>query len=105
MVRAPSHSSLMLTHVVLFALKPDAAPDAGDRIVQDALENLTQIPGVQHLSAGRLVQRDSGYDYALAMQFAGQAALDAYRTHPIHLDYVAFLEATTAKRLAYDFEA
>lgn len=93
----------MLTHVVLFSLKPGAAADAGDRIVADALEQLSQIPGVQHLSAGKVMQAESEYDYGLAMQFADRAALKAYRVHPVHQAYVAFLGTATAKRLAYDF--
>ena len=95
----------MLTPVVLFALKPDAAPDAGERLVREALGRLTQIPGVQHLSAGKVVQPESDYDYALAMQFDDTDALDAYRIHPIHQEYVAFLQTATAQRLAYDFVA
>lgn len=93
----------MLTHVVLFAMKPDAAPEDGDRLVRDALEKLTGIPGVQNLTAGKVLQADSGYDYALAMQFADHAALEVYREHPVHQEYMAFLQTATAKRLAYDF--
>ena len=94
----------MLTHVVLFALKPEAPPEAGRRLIDDALHNLTRIPGVQHLTAGRVQQADRGFDIALAMQFDDAAGLEAYRVHPIHLEYVAFLETAVGKRLAYDFE-
>lgn len=95
----------MLTHIVLFALTPEAPPEAEERLIRDALEKLTQIPGVMHLTAGRVLQRDTGFDLALAMQFADAAALEAYRVHPIHQEYVAFLNTAVGKRQAYDFES
>ncbi len=93
----------MLTHVVLFTIKPDAEPEAGERLVRDAQERLTRIPGVRNLSAGRVVQAESGFHVALAMQFEDEAALDTYRVHPIHQEYVAYLTTVTSDRQAYDF--
>ena len=94
----------MLTHVVLFTLRADAGPDAAARLVGDALAQLTTIPGVSNLSAGRVLQSDSDFDVALAMQFEDAAGLDAYRVHPIHQAYVAYLETVVGQRQAYDFE-
>jgi len=94
----------MLTHVVLFTMQPNAEAGATDRLVHDALQKLTQIPGVQHLSAGRVLQEDSEYQIALSMQFADVAALEAYRVHPVHTEYVAYLSSVTTGRRAYDFE-
>lgn len=93
----------MLTHVVLIALKPGATPEDGDRIVHDALNNLTRIPGVRHLSAGQLLQEDAGFDYGLAMQFEDAAALDAYRVHPLHQAFVEVLSACVDHFTGYDF--
>jgi hypothetical protein len=77
-----------LTHIVMFEVKPDASPDAVDRLVTEARAKLTQIPGVSELHAGWVMQRDSPHRVILTMRLVDEAALAAYRFHPLHIEYV-----------------
>lgn len=77
-----------LTHIVMFEVRPDASPEAVDRLVTEARSKLTQIPGVSELHAGWTLQRDSPHRVVLTMRLEDEAALAAYRVHPLHVEYV-----------------
>jgi hypothetical protein len=49
---------------------------------------LATIPGVQNFELLRQVHPDTEYRLAFSMQFADQAAYDAYKVHPDHLAFV-----------------
>jgi hypothetical protein len=58
---------------------------------------------VRDLTAGYVMQRDSPYRVALAMRFEDEAALEAYRVHPIHVAYVRdVIEPVRDGRMAID---
>lgn len=92
-----------LTHIVLFRIRPDADPAAVERLITEAREKLPQIPGVSELHAGWVIQRDSPYQVGLSMRLPDEAALEAYRVHPLHVEYVErVLEPVRESRLAID---
>jgi len=101
----------MLTHVVLFWLKPDAPADTATRLIGRAQAELTGIPGVRHLNAGAPIPTtraivDTSYQVGLSMQFANAEELDAYQIHPVHQRYVKeCVQPNTSKVLVYDFTA
>ena len=82
-------SNQAIEHIVIIWLKQPGLTDAQDTIIK-ASQALKTIPGVMALKSGKAVpsQReivDSSFDVALIVSFADQAALDAYLTHPLHL--------------------
>jgi hypothetical protein len=82
-------SSQTIEHIVIIWLKQPGNTDAQNTIIK-ASQALKTIPGVMAIKSGKAVpsQRtvvDSSFDVALIISFADQAALDAYLTHPLHL--------------------
>lgn len=79
----------MIRHIVMWKLRGDtpAAKAANVQRLRASFHSLRgRIPGLLHLEIGA---DTSGVDYAcdvvLLSDFASQAALDAYATHPEHL--------------------
>ena len=73
----------MIRHVVLFSAKD---PKDIDTIV-DTLSGYRDIPGVEGLEVERTIRRDqwsSEIDVALHALFRDEAALAAYKRHPIY---------------------
>ena len=64
----------------MFTLKPDA--DEADFLA--AIAALESIPGVEAFELMREVSPKNGYEHALTMEFADQAAYTAYNEHPEH---------------------
>jgi heme-degrading monooxygenase HmoA len=92
-----------IRHQVVFTLKPDA--DEADFL--KAIAALESIPGVEAFELMREVSPKNGYEHALTMEFADEAAYTAYNEHPEHAGFVAnrwdaevaeFLEIDTVAR-------
>ena len=92
-----------IRHQVVFTLKPDA--DEADFL--RAVQELEAIPGVEAFELMREVSPKNGFEHALTMEFADQAAYTAYNEHPDHAGFVAnrwdnevadFLEIDTVAR-------
>lgn len=47
--------------------------------------------------------RSQGWHYLLHTTFADAAALQAYLDHPVHQEFVAFLNERGCERLAFDY--
>ena len=99
----PILSAGRIRHQVVFTLKPDA--DEADFL--KAIGALEAIPGVEAFELMREVSPKNGYEHALTMEFADQAAYTAYNEHPQHAGFVAnrwdaevadFLEIDTVAR-------
>lgn len=94
----------MLQHIVLFKTRPGLAPELFDRIIADALQQLTAIPGVINLRAGTPLDENVGWDICLSMDFASREKLEEYRKHPIHVKYIREnLDENVIERKALDF--
>ncbi len=78
----------MIRHSVVFRLHHPAG-SADEAAFFDAVDVLPAIPGVQNFQICREVSPKNDYRFGLAMNFADQAAFDAYTVHP---DHVAFVE-------------
>ena len=61
------------------------------------------VPSIGEISVGPDVVGGSNWDVALVADFADQAALDAYQTHPDHQIVVAYVRSVVADRVAVDF--
>ncbi|NQX48921.1 Dabb family protein [Paenibacillus tritici] len=78
-----------IRHMAVFTLK--SAPDTEETraFLRDGAEILSAIPGVNHFEVLRQVSVKCDYQYGFSMEFADQAAYDAYNNHPDHQAFVA----------------
>jgi Stress responsive A/B Barrel Domain len=77
----------MIRHTVVFRLKhPIESPEEKD-FLATALA-LADIPGVEKFERLRQVSAKNDYSFGFSMEFADQAAYDAYNDHPIHVAFV-----------------
>jgi len=77
----------VIRHTVCFALKHPAGSDA-ERDFMDAAMVLAAIPGVVRFERLRQVSPKADFDFGFSMEFADQAAYDAYNVHPDHVAFV-----------------
>jgi hypothetical protein len=77
----------MIRHTVVFTLKHGQGSAEEKKFLEDALV-LTSIPGVQNFERLNQVSRKNAYKFGFSMEFADQAAYDAYDTHPVHVAFV-----------------
>lgn len=97
----------MLSHVVLFWLKPDLT--AAQRTeFETRLRALGTIPGVVAFHVGAVAPTDRPvidrtYSFGLNLIFPDMAAHDAYQVHPTHLAFVENCKPFWTKVLIYDF--
>ena len=95
----------MIRHVVFFSAR--AGVDA-DR-VRDGLMMLRDIPHARHFEVGRNLQSDrlsgQSIDLVVYAEFEDEAALAAYKAHPLYAECIAQVRPLRELRLAADFEA
>lgn len=77
----------MIRHTVSFTLKHAAGSDAERDFLEAALV-LATIRGVQQFERLRQVSAKSDFAFGFSMEFADQAAYDAYNVHPAHAAFV-----------------
>ena len=79
----------MIRHIVMWNLRGDTPEQKSHNIetLRRSFDSLRgRIPGLLHLDIGVDTSRiDYACDVVLYSEFASQAALDAYATHPEHL--------------------
>lgn len=96
----------MIKHVVVWKIKDPAQKAAHAKAVKRALEALRgHIPGMLAIEVGI----DLGYDaqaddVVLYAEFENRDALDAYQSHPLHLDAKAIVKVLTTDRRAIDWK-
>ena len=95
-------------HVVVVWLKDPGNREHRQRIIR-ASDVLRDIPGVTGLRAGVMLPSerpivDSSFDVALIISFSDAAALQAYLTHPVHVELVEETLRPLVDRIrVYDF--
>lgn len=77
----------MIRHTVAFTLR-HAPGSAEERAFLDAANVLAAIPGVERFERLRQVSAKADYAFGFSMEFADQAAYEAYNTHPDHVAFV-----------------
>lgn len=94
----------MIAHIVLCKPK-DASSPANKTDLENALAQLSRVPGVQGFSTGEdFSGRGQGYTEAMIMYFRDRASLQTYMTHPEHLRVVDILNQVAPERLVIDYE-
>lgn len=95
----------MIRHIVFFSAKRSEDIEA----IRDGLTMLRDIPFSQHFEVGRNLRRDqiagTQVDVIVYAEFADEAALDAYKAHPIYEACIAKVRPLREVRIAADFEA
>lgn len=94
-----------IQHMVIFDLKHEVGSEEATKFLNDSVELLRPIPGVQDFQAVNQVSSKNDYSYGFSMVFADQKTYDAYNTHPDHAAYVEerFKKEVT-RFLEIDFE-
>ena len=92
----------MVKHIVLYTLKEDVNKDDAVRLIASVLEPLVgRIPGLLHLEIRRAFK---GMDYALYSEFESREALEAYATHPLHMEAKGHFFHLLDSRVAADYD-
>jgi hypothetical protein len=74
-----------LFHIFGFRWKPEATEELKQRAERDIRAFQGVIPGLLQIHVGANISpRNKGYTYCGVMEFADQAALEAYVVHPAH---------------------
>lgn len=77
----------MIRHTVVFTLKHAHGSLQEKSFLRDA-KVLETIPGVTKFEQLRQVSKKNDYAFGFSMEFADQAAYDAYNAHPTHVKFV-----------------
>ncbi len=94
----------MIRHIVLFTLK-DKRRENIERTA-DVLRGLEgKIEGLVSVEVGvDFLHSERSCDIALTTLFESRAALEAYRTHPVHLPVQAHMHAVRESSVSADYE-
>ena len=77
----------MIRHTVVFSLKHATGSAEEGAFLRDA-RVLAGIPGVDKFEQLRQVSSKNNYAFGFSMEFADQAAYEAYNVHPDHVAFV-----------------
>jgi hypothetical protein len=82
-----------ILHLVLLNLRSSSAPSKGDskeavRAILGAFGRLAGIEGVLHLGTAKAASEDSTHSLAMFALLRDTAALEAFGTHPRHIEYL-----------------
>lgn len=97
----------MIRHVVAWRLAtedPVERAAQARKVADDLLALRGVVPSLRDIAVGPDVLGGGNWDVALVADFADQAGLDAYQTHPDHLAVVGYVRSVVAERVAVDFE-
>ena len=78
----------MIRHTVAFRLH-HAPGSTEEQDFLAAARGLAEIPGVEAYEQLRQTSAKNDFTFGFSMEFADQAAYDAYDAHPVHLAFVA----------------
>lgn len=96
---------MTLQHIVLFSFPTDLS-DGDDREMREQVASwATEIATMGRLRFGTDLTgaRTRGYQYLLYTEFADVAALQAYRDHPVHQRFLAWITERDCTPLAFDY--
>lgn len=98
---------MTIRHVVAWKLaseEADLRAEQAAKISADLLALRGVVPSIVDIHVGPDVVGGGNWDVALVADFADEAALDAYQTHPEHQAVVAYVRSVVSDRVAVDFE-
>jgi fructose-bisphosphate aldolase class II len=73
-------------------------------VIAEGERVLATIPGVRRVFAGEVLDKSHPYRYCWRVQFASAAVVDAYRDHPLHVQYAnSHFRPNAGDRITEDF--
>jgi hypothetical protein len=100
----------MVKHIVVWKLKPHA--EGADKatnalLIKERLEAMRgKIAGLRSVEVGiNYNDTAAAYDVALYCELESREALDAYQSHPAHLQAVELISRVREQRVVVDYEA
>jgi quinol monooxygenase YgiN len=102
--RPQEKSREMIRHIVFFSAKDPKNVEA----IREGLGALAQIPHSQKFEVRLNRKSDplsSGIDVVVYAEFADDAAVEAYRTHPVYKATIKLVKPLRELRFSADFEA
>lgn len=96
---------MTVQHVVLFSYPDELSADDADEMRRQVIGWRDAIPGIRALRFGRDLTdaRTRGYQYLLYMEFDTLDDLEAYRAHPVHQQFFAWITERNCTPLAFDY--
>lgn len=96
----------MIRHVIMGNFKTEITPEWRDRFIQKAEEALAQIPGTRNVHMGKAseIQGKNRYELALFIDFADEAAFQAYQDHPLHKTVAEQIPAILSEVVRFNYE-
>ena len=96
---------MSLQHVVLFAFPDEPAPDLANELTDQIRGWVDVIPGIRALRVGRDItgSRTRGYHHLLYMEFDDEVGLRTYQQHPVHQQFLTWVNEHDITPLAFDY--
>lgn len=96
---------MTLQHVVLFSFPEDLSAADAEEMRRQVAAWPTEIATMSRLRFGTDITgaRTRGYQYLLSMELEDEPALQAYRDHPVHQRFLAWLNERQCTPLAFDY--
>jgi hypothetical protein len=95
---------IVITHIILVKLK-NSNEGSINSMKNKLLGMKGKIESLKDLSVGAdFVHAEISYDIAMIAQFNSKEDLNAYITHPAHIEVGKYIEDVQAKVVAVDFE-
>jgi len=96
---------MTLQHVVLFSFPQEPSAEVAAEMRGYIAGWVDVIPGIAALRFGRDLTnaRTRGYQFLLYMEFADEDDLRTYQQHPVHQEFLAWVNANTITPLAFDY--
>lgn len=95
----------MITHIVFVKLI-DRSPSSIEK-AKDVLMGMEgNIPQLRHLEVGiDILHTQRSYDLALVTKFDSMEDMDAYQTHPVHVEVASYMASVRESAVAVDYES
>ena len=94
----------MFIHMFSFRWKQGVTEQQKKRVFDEVNALKNHIPGILDSAAGfNTSPRGQGYEFGGVMKFADRDSMDAYTTHPVHLQLLSWLNPLI-EALEVDFE-
>jgi hypothetical protein len=93
-------------HIVLFSFPRELSEDeaAEMRAMVGSWPSEIGLMGKCRLGTDLTGARTRGYGYLLFTEFPGVGAMDEYRAHPVHVQFMDWLSERDCTPLAFDYE-
>ncbi|WP_179228913.1 Dabb family protein [Parenemella sanctibonifatiensis] len=96
---------MAIQHIVLIDLAGDVTADDSTYLTEAVGSWGERIGLATEARIGADTSGRAGeWDFLLYTVFPTQADLEAYAIHPVHLEFVAWLDQRGSKRMAFDYE-